>query len=657
MTPQLAPEYRVQAVHTVLLPRTGIALAPDGPEDDRAYCVLAAGRKSSLWWLGIGFTLVASLCGPVRGNMRPRTYPYASRTSRSSRLRLDLPHYFSPDTDATGSVAQVLRSMVALAMALLLLPLGQGELFAQQAPPPGQGASQNDRYNEQYAPDQQSRYGQQPYSQHPYPASGQVYPQQGGGQVQPINADQLDQLVAPIALYPDTLVAQVLTASTYPAQVADADQWRRLQGYAPLDQIAAGADAQTWDPSVKALTAFPQVLAQMHRNLQWTTDLGNVYYNQPQDVLEAVQVMRQRAQAAGNLQSTPQVAVRYVQGNIELAPVNPQVVYVPAYNPWAVYGQPVSPYPGFSLLGVLGSIVGSAPLRYGLGIAMTAFSSTPWGWLAWGLSWLTQAVLFNHSNYYSNSNTVADWGFPYGGLRAASAMGRLPHSVNRTADSYGWPGSGSNGTRAQTYVHRPPNSNGQPAGGYSVTSGQGSVPRPPGSYSRPGGGYNETRAQTYVHRPPNSYGRPGGGYSVTPGQRSVPRPPDSYAGNWPGEGSSRGYQTPGVGYARSPLEAHNRVQPPVSSPRLPTYRAPAAGVQRGDFSGRSTQASVAKGFAGSSGKPAHASGFHLFGGGHASENIHGGGHAPKSFSGQKKFSSGHSGGGHSGGHSNDKHHH
>lgn len=587
--------------------------------------------------------------------MIPRTYPYASRASRSSRLRPDSRHESSPDTGATGSVAQVFRSMVALAMALLLLPLGQGELFAQQAPPPG--SSQNDPYYAQRTQDQQSGYGQQAYEQQPYPASRQLYPQQGGRQAQPLSAEQLDQLVAPIALYPDNLVAQVLTASTYPAQVADADQWRQLQGYAPLDQIAAGADVQPWDPSVKALTAFPQVLAQMHRNLGWTSDLGNAYYNQPPDVLEAVQVMRQRAQAAGNLQSTPQVAVSYVQGNIELAPVNPQVVYVPAYNPWAVYGQPVSPYPGFSLLGALGSFLGSAPLRYGLGVAMTAFRSTPWGWLAWGLSWLTQSVLFNHSNYYSNSNTVADWGFPYGGSRAAAAIARLPNSVNALTDSYGWPGSGSNGTRAQAYVHRPPNSSGQLSGAYSVSPGQGSVPRPPSSYGRPSGGYNETRAQTYVPRPPNSYGQPGGGYSATPGRRSVPQPPGSYAGNRPGEGPSRGYQAPGVGYARPPLEAHNRVQPPVSSPGLPTYRAPTAGVQRG-FSGRPSEAFAGKGFAGSSSKPAHAGGFHLFGGGHASENIHGAGHAPKSFGGGKNFNSGHSGGGgHSGSHSNDKHHH
>src|SRR5271170_5306965 len=219
--------------------------------------------------------------------------------------------------------------------------------------------------------------------------------------MQPLNAQQLEQLVAPIALYPDPLVAQVLTASTYQAQVADADHWRQAQGYAPSEQIAAGADAQNWDASVKGLTAFPQVLAEMDRNLRWTSDLGNAYYNQPQDILEAVQVMRQRAQAAGNLQTTPQETVSDDQGNIEVAPANPQVVYVPAYNPWAVYGQPISPYPGFALLGALGYVVGS--VGFGLGIAIAGFSHVTFGFLGWGLSWLGHAIFFNHSNYYSHS--------------------------------------------------------------------------------------------------------------------------------------------------------------------------------------------------------------------------------------------------------------
>ncbi len=106
-------------------------------------------------------------------------------------------------------------------------------------------------------------------------------------------------------------------------------------------------------------------------------------------------------------------------------PVNPQVVYVPTYNPWTVYGAQVSPYPGFSLLGALGSFLGSSPINYGLGIAMSAFSHTPWGWLAWGLNWLAQSVLFHQSNYSSQSTTVADWGFQHNGLHAYAGTGSV----------------------------------------------------------------------------------------------------------------------------------------------------------------------------------------------------------------------------------------
>src|ERR1700761_29602 len=259
-------------------------------------------------------------------------------------------------------VPQVLKKSLAGLLILLLMPV---ELLAQQGYP---GYSQ---YPQQQYP--QAGYGQQsypqptPYGQPAYPqpqAYGQqpyysqqsgyspqaVYPQQPYGQgqapaayaqapasygqppaygqaqtqMQPLAPQQLEQLVAPIALYPDALIAQILTASTYPAQVADADGWRQTQGYAPAEQIAAGANMQNWDPSVKTLTAFPQVLAELDRNIRWTADLGTAYYNQPQDIFNAIQSMRQRAQAAGNLQSTPQESVTYDQGNIEVAAANPQ---------------------------------------------------------------------------------------------------------------------------------------------------------------------------------------------------------------------------------------------------------------------------------------------------------------------------------------------
>jgi Protein of unknown function (DUF3300) len=126
----------------------------------------------------------------------------------------------------------------------------------------------------------------------------------------PLTQDQLQQLVAPIALYPDSLVAQILAASTYPEQVVEADRWVQANPNVTGDALAQAVDQQNWDPSVKALCAFPSVLANMDKNISWTSSLGDAYYNQAQDVMDAIQVMRQKAQQAGNLQSTPQQTVQ-----------------------------------------------------------------------------------------------------------------------------------------------------------------------------------------------------------------------------------------------------------------------------------------------------------------------------------------------------------
>jgi len=370
---------------------------------------------------------------------------------------------------AVAAIFVALGPMALIAQYAPQSPYGQPQQYAPQSPygqpqPYYQGYGQQPQYPQPYAQSYpQQGYGQsQPYAQQAYQAyqgSGQAYPQQGYGQQQPggqpLNAAQLEQLVAPIALYPDTLVAQMLAAATYPSQVVDADRWLQGQGNVSPYQIAGGADVQNWDPSVKGLTAFPQVLAEMDRNVQWTTELGNAYYNQPQDVLEAVQVMRQRAQAAGNLQSTPQEQVSYDQGAIELAPVNPQLVYVPAYNPWSVYGDPVTPYPGFSLLGAIGSFFGSTVgpglLRFGAGIAMAAFNHTPFGWLSWAVSWLGHEIFFNHSNYASHSSTVANWGLAGGGMRAFAGQ----NSAGGMRSGYARPGGGYGAAPAQGYA-RPP---------------------------------------------------------------------------------------------------------------------------------------------------------------------------------------------------------
>jgi hypothetical protein len=556
---------------------------------------------------------------------------YAPLAARFSRPLLTSPQCDAAAPSTAKKAPRQLRGLLALAVGVLLLLPEPGKLLAQQTPAADQGWSQNDQYNGQYAPNQQSQpqsdYGQQSDAQRSFPDSGQVYPQQGYGQspapAPPLDAAQLEQLVAPIALYPDALVAQVVAASTYPGQIADADRWRQMQGYASSDQIVAGADAQNWDPSVKALTAFPQVLAQMDRNQQWTTDLGNAYYNQPQDVLQAVQVMRRRAQAARTLESTPQQAVYYDQGYLQLTPVNPQVVYVPTYNPWIVYGEQVSPYPSFSLLGGVQSLLGSSPISYGLGIAMNAFSHTPWGWLAWGLNWFAQSVLFNQSNYYSHSNTVADWGFRHEGLHAYAGRGAFAgHSYGRR----------------------------QFGGGYDRNRGLGFAGSP-GRYAENWRGDSNRGFRAFES-----------GYDQTPRQAHnyLQAPASRQQVARSGYGSSWNLGT-GEGYRSGARPSYER--------SMQAYRAPASGFQHGEFGRPSSWAFASSNFAHSAGKPPHSGGFHLFGGGHAPRTVSsrgsggfhmgGGGHTPKSFHGSgKNFGGGHShgGGGHSGGHGGGKHH-
>jgi hypothetical protein len=549
------------------------------------------------------------------------------RSTQNSSIRryflLPCPRPHRLDLRGSDWLQRSVHKMVALTLAALLMPISCGELLAQQAPPPQFGRAQQD-YSGQIQSDEDG------YPAQPYNAVGS-YPQQANPVViQPLGTDRLEQLVAPIALYPDTLVALVLTASTYPAQVQDADAWRQAQGDAPAEQIAAAADAQNWDPSVKALTAFPQVLAQMDQNLPWATDLGTAYYNQPNDVLQAVQVMRQRAQAAGSLQPTLYEAVNYVDGNIALAPVNPQVVYVPAYNPWTVYGQPVSPYPGFSFTAALGSFASNA-LQFGVGIATNAFTRMPWGLLAWGVSWLVQAILFHNSNYYSQNAGVADWGFPYGGPRAAFAFGAGGGGYARINHGYG--PAYANGS-----IHRPPS-------GYRYGSNPYNASRVQPYTHRPSSG-----AESNVHRPGNSYGYPRAGYSSAGAQANVHRPPAGYSGYRSVAGAGRSYQ--GFGYGGVGRQPYA----PSAGSRSPYANRPFATTPQRQSFGQHSQSQYANRSFGGSPKMARASGFHPFGSERSSGGF-GGGHAPKMKA--PKAYSGHSGGGggHSGGHSSGGKHH
>lgn len=291
---------------------------------------------------------------------------------------------------------------------------------------------------------------------------------------------QLQQLVAPIALYPDSLVAQVLAASTFPAQIVEADRWLQNNSTLKGDALAQAVDQMSWDPSVKALTAFPTVLGNMDKNLSWTSSLGDAYYNQQQDVMDAVQFMRQKAQSAGNLKSTDQQTVQSQGSDIVIQPANPQVVYVPAYNPWLVYGYPVSPWPYW--YNYPGIWWGGPSLYWGgIGFGIGFYGGYGWGWNHWGTNWGGRTVVYNHSTYYSHSNTFYNRNNYYrnGGYRGVT------NNVNR----------GFNGdNRTNTLGH---NGAGEQHGG-NVYNHPGASPRPFNGNDQAARGYGEAHSQSNV---------------------------------------------------------------------------------------------------------------------------------------------------------------
>ena len=212
---------------------------------------------------------------------------------------------------------------------------------------------------------------------------------------------ELQQLVAPIALYPDALVAQILAASTYPAEIVEADRWMQSHSNLKGEELAKEVDKQPWDPSVKALTQFPSVLENMDKNLSWTSSLGDAYANQQQDVMDAVQTMRQQARKAGHLNSNEQEKVTTQGNTIVIEPANPDVVYVPAYDPWLVYGYPIVAYPGW--YPVPGIFYDGPGLYFGAGFGIGFFGGFGWGWNHWGWDWHGHRMIYNHNTYISTA--------------------------------------------------------------------------------------------------------------------------------------------------------------------------------------------------------------------------------------------------------------
>jgi hypothetical protein len=225
-------------------------------------------------------------------------------------------------------------------------------------------------------------------------------------------SQELQQLVAPIALYPDALVAQILAASTYPTQIVEAERWMQSHSNLKGEELAKEVDKQNWDPSIKAMTQFPSVLENMDRNLSWTSSLGEVYISQPQDVTDAVQTLRQQARSAGHLNDTEQEKVTSQGNTIIIEPANPEVVYVPAYDPWLVYGAPIVAYPGWYPMP--GIFWGGPGISFGIGFGIGFFGGFGWGWHHWGYDWPGRRAFFDHHEWVSHSRDFGHEGFHHG---------------------------------------------------------------------------------------------------------------------------------------------------------------------------------------------------------------------------------------------------
>ncbi len=257
--------------------------------------------------------------------------------------------------------------------------------------------------------------------------------------------EQLDSLVAPIALYPDPLLSQTLVASTYPLEIIQLQQWLEKNKGLKDKALAEAVEKQGWDPSIQAMASLPDVVKQMSENIKWTTDLGNAFLAQQGDVMEAVQRMRKKAKDAGNLKSSEQqkVETKVVENKsvIIVEQASPQVVYVPSYNPTVVYGPPVYPYPPI-VYPPAGYYAAGMAISFGVGVAMGAAWGGGWGYGAgWGHNDVNVNVNNNYVKNYNRQNVNNQIGNRSGGnnnwQHNPQHRGGTPYSNQRVANQYG----------------------------------------------------------------------------------------------------------------------------------------------------------------------------------------------------------------------------
>src|SRR6266550_263580 len=314
--------------------------------------------------------------------------------------------------------------------------------------------------------------------------AGQVPTPAADEEASKIPNDELDSLVAPIALYPDPLLSQTLVASTYPVEVIQLQQWMKKNTGLKDQALADAVAKQPWDASVQGLAAFPDVVERLAENVQWSSDLGNAFLAQQADVMAAVQRMRAKAQGTGALKTSAQqtIQTQAVDGGqqaIVIQPANPSVVYVPSYDPAVVYGPPAYPYPPVTYPGY----VPGAGLAFGAGLALGAAWGGGWGY---GCGWNNGDVNVNVNNKYVNNynkqnninNANKNW------QHNPQHRGNAPYGNKQTANKYGGTARGQGGVGGAGKPGGPGGVGG--VGGVGKPGGPGGVGGV-GSAGRPGG--------------------------------------------------------------------------------------------------------------------------------------------------------------------------
>jgi len=374
---------------------------------------------------------------------------------RQSRLRVPAP---------------ILRSVTAIVCAVSMLP-GDGSLWAMQTQPAAKASTAA-------------------------PAAADVK----------LSNDHLDSLVAPIALYPDPLLTQTLVASTYPLELVELHQWllqnKTLQGKAQTDAVAK----QKWDPSIQAMAVFPDLVKQLVESIRWTDELGNAFLAQQKDVMDAVQRMRAKAVAKGALKSdeNQKVETKTVESKtvVVIEPSHTEVVYVPSYNPYSVWGAPYYPYPAYPYYPMGGALIG-----FGVGIAIGAAWGGGWGWnTGWGGN---NDININRNNNFNQIN---------GGNRNNIGNGNRPSNLPAN-------GRGNGAGGGDRWQHNPQHRGGAPYGNRDTATKYGGAARGDAMGNRQNAAARQNGGRASASQQParpnagSNFGGAGGGERI--GNRSV----------------------------------------------------------------------------------------------------------------------------------------